>query len=100
MTPRDRAVLFWGVCIPVRSYLASRGDQQWLRAFAAAIGSRWLAGMESGSVGFFGGPAWWADKRAMHGSLWLAYAFTGDARMLWIDVLGGAVSWWAYSGGL
>ena len=81
-----RAALFWGVCIPLRTYLATRGDSPVLRAFALVIGTRWVAGLENGDEGQFGGPAWWKEERSIHGLLWLAYAATGDERCLQADV--------------
>ena len=45
-----RTALFWGVCIPLRTYLATRGDRVDLRAFALVIGTRWVAGLENGEL--------------------------------------------------
>ena len=88
-----RTALFWGVCIPLRAYLATRGDRADLRAFALVIGARWVAGLENGDEGHFGGPTWWQEERALHGMLWLAYAATGDSRWLKADVGVGVVNW-------
>ena len=88
-----RTALFWGVCIPLRTYLATRGDRADLRAFALVIGTRWVAGLEDSHVGQFGGPAWWKEERALHGMLWLGYAATGDSRWLKADVGVGVVNW-------
>ena len=89
-----RAVLFWTICIPARVYLASRGDEPLLRAAAAVVAYRWLSGRESGHlVGFFGGPAWWADERPVHGALWAAYALSGSSNFLWVDTAFGAGNW-------
>ena len=93
LTPQQRALVFWGVCIPLRSYLATRGDDPKLRVFAAVIGARWVMGLENGNEGVFGGPAWWADERALHGALWLAYSVTGDSDFLVADTVFGAVNW-------
>jgi len=89
----DRALLFWGVCIPLRTALAHVGDSGPLRVFAAVIGSRWVMGLENGDEGLFGGPAWWKEERPVHGALWLAYAGTGNARFLKADVAFGAANW-------
>ena len=59
----QRKFVFWGVCIPLRAYLSSMGDSEYLRVFGAYIGSRWLLGAESGTIGAFGGKAWWAEER-------------------------------------
>ena len=56
----------------------------------------WVAGYESGRVGRFGGPAWWADERRLHGLLWLLYAATGRGEWLLVDTAVGAGNWvWA-----
>lgn len=88
-----RALLFWGVCIPLRLTLASQGDTRWLRVFAAVVSTRWLTGQEDGQMGMFGGPAWWADSRRLHGVLWGAYALSGNSRWLYSDTALGAVNW-------
>ena len=64
-----------------------------LRAFATVVGYRWTMGLENGRETFFGGPAWWADERELHGALWLAYAITGDWRWLAVDTAFGAANW-------
>lgn len=89
----ERATFFWTICIPVRAYLATRGDVLWLRAFAALIGTRWLTGGEYGVEGVFGGPAWWAGQRGVHGVLWLSYALSGDALFLKADTVLGISNW-------
>ena len=89
----QRAILFWGVCIPLRLYLASRGDVPALRVAAAVVAYRWAAGLETSRVGFFGGPAFWHDERPLHGILWLGYALSGDARWLYADTGFGALNW-------
>ena len=83
-----RELLFWAVCIPVRYglYLYARTSSVLLRAFAAVVGTRWLLGYENGNEGFFGGPAWWARSRPLHGALWLGYAATDRASLLLYDV--------------
>ena len=93
MQPARRKLLFWGVCIPLRSYLASLGDWRPLRVFATVIGLRWLAGCEVGPEGFFGGPAFWADERPVHGVMWTAYAVSGESLFLWADTAFGAWNW-------
>ena len=57
------------------------------------ISYRWLSGLEDGHVGMFGGRAWWADERHLHGMLWGLYALTGDGRVLHADALFGAANW-------
>ena len=92
-----RALLFWGVCIPARAYLASRGNDPLLRVAAAVIGYRWLAGLESGHTGAFGGPAFWADERPVHGALWASYAASGASVFLWADTAFGAANWFSHN---
>ena len=92
MKPSQRALLFWGVCIPLRAALAAR-PPPYLRVAAVVIGGRWVLGLEDGHVGAFGGRAWWADQRRAHGLAWLSYALTGDTRFLWADVVFGASNW-------
>jgi len=86
-------MLFWLVCIPLRLYLASLGDRAWLRVFAAAVGLTWLSGEPKTKIGFFGGPAWWADQRPLHGALWMTYAVTGSSDALYLDALVGVFNW-------
>jgi len=96
-----RALLFWAVCMPVRAAIcvrAARGEPA-LRALAAVIGGRWVLGMERGTVGRFGGPAWWAEERPVHGVLWSAYAVTGASHFLVADTVFGAVNWFMKSAG-
>ena len=88
-----RALLFWGACIPLRIYLASRGDDLLLRGFAAVVSYRWLSGLEDHKIGSFGGPAFWADERPMHGALWGSYAISGNSAFLWADTVFGAGNW-------
>ena len=82
----NRRVLFWTVCIPVRLVTAAIGPP---RALALALGVWWVA-FERRTRGFFGGHAWWAPLRPLHGALWLAYAHSGDKRWLWGDAALGA----------
>ena len=96
MKSSHRAVIFWGVCIPLRTYLSTLGDVAFLRLFAAVIGYRWVRGYENGDEGVFGGPAWWADERVAHGTLWMAYAVTGNSNWLKSDVLLGALNWFSH----
>ena len=93
----QRKFVFWGVCIPLRAYLSSMGDSEYLRVFGAYIGSRWLLGAESGTIGAFGGKAWWAEERAMHGLIWLVYSLTGESTWLQLDVLIAALNWMSSS---
>lgn len=91
----DRALIFWGVCIPTRTYLTylARQGSDTLRIFALVIGTRWLTGFENGNEGFFGGPTFWADERPVHGALWVAYALTDEWRFLAADTVFGAGNW-------
>ena len=93
LTARD--ALFWGVCIPVRIYLATRGDDLALRVLAAVVGARWVLGYENSEVGLFGGRVWWADMRFAHGLHWLAYSVTGNDLWLKSDTVLGAASWFS-----
>tara|TARA_Y100000768_G_scaffold162854_1_gene121860 strand:+ start:2573 stop:2857 length:285 start_codon:yes stop_codon:yes gene_type:complete len=81
-------MLFWVACLPLRYalYLHAKTKSVALRLFAAVIGSRWVLGFERGTVGFFGGKAWWAKSRPLHGILWLAYATTDRASYLKYDL--------------
>ncbi len=88
-----RGALFWGVCIPTRLAIASQADKPVIRATAAVISYRWLSGLEDGHIGAFGGVAWWAKQRELHGLLWAVYAVTGDGRALYADTAFGALNW-------
>lgn len=90
MRARDRALLFWTVCIPLRLTLARYPPP---RVVALLIGGRWLTGAEVTHEGFFGGEAFWADERPIHGALWTAFAVSGDQRFLLADAAFGAVNW-------
>lgn len=89
----ERATFFWTICIPVRSYLATRGDVLWLRAFAVVLATRWITGGAYSIENVFGGPAWWAAQRGVHGMLWLSYALSGDSLFLKVDTLLGIINW-------
>jgi len=98
MKPTLRRRAFWLVCIPLRAYLTyaarlSRKGRKLLRVFALAISYRWLRGLEVGNEGVFGGPAWWADSRKMHGQLWGAFAITGNWRFLAVDTAAGVANY-------
>ena len=88
-----RNVLFWSVCIPTRLYLASRGDDPTLRLIAAVVSYRWMSDLENGHEGLFGGRAFWADERPLHGLLWGAYAVTGRSAFLYADTIVGIFNW-------
>ena len=88
-----RNVLFWGLCIPTRLYLARRGDDKVLRSVAAVVAYRWLSGLENGHEGVFGGEAFWADERPLHGLLWGAYAVSGRNSFLYADTALGVLNW-------
>ena len=64
-----KGLLFWGVCIPLRAWLAAQGDAPTLRLAATVIGGRWVLGYETGPSGQFGGPAFWKEERTAHGLL-------------------------------
>ena len=89
----QRGIVFWGICIPLRTWLSSLGDRKPLRVFAAVIGARWLMGLENGDEGVFGGPSWWKEERTLHGVLWSTYAVTGQARFLKADTFIGMINW-------
>ena len=101
LSSTSRAILFWSVCIPIRvqlTTLARTRNPKLLRLFAAALGARWLSGGEVGNEGAFGGPAFWADERVLHGALWAAYALNlPNSEEAWkflaFDTLFGAVNW-------
>ena len=59
------------------------------------VGARWLGGLENGDKGVFGGPAWWAEQRPLHGALWLGYAATAEAAYLELDVVLAIVNWFS-----
>lgn len=88
-----RALLFWGLCIPARTYLSTLGDSVPLRLFATVAAYRWLSGLEDGDVGAFGGPAWWREERYTHGVLWALYAVSGESVFLKADTVFGGVNW-------
>lgn len=96
-----RALLFWGVCIPLRLYLATYGAFgrinflriNFLRAAALVVSYRWLSGAENSKVGFFGGKVWWAKERPLHGLLWGMYALSGRPVFLYLDTAFGALNW-------
>ena len=97
----NRALLFWGVCIPVRIYLTMQAAKsQYIRIFAAGVAYNWLSGSYSESVGAFGGHAWWANERRAHGLMWAAYAATGKWQFLALDSAGGAGNWLTSSHGM
>ena len=100
-----RAALFWGVCIPVRTAIAIKAGQESkrserrltdVRALAVLPTVYWLSG-QGGSTGFFGGDAWWAEQRALHGTLWGLYVYTGRSEWLWLDVGVGAMNWFIHN---
>lgn len=101
LSPNARALMFWGVCIPLRvrlTLLAKADNPTLLRLFAAGIGVRWLTGGEVGDEGVFGGPAFWAEERVWHGALWSAYALNiPDKQSAWkflaLDTAFGAMNW-------
>ena len=88
-----RGLIFWTVCIPLRTMIATHVRGPVARGAAAVIGARWLGGLENGNEGVFGGRAWWAEERPAHGALWLAYAVSADNSFLFLDTAYGALNW-------
>lgn len=100
----ERTLLFWTVCLPVRFgiyKLAKRfsGDETpnarlLLRVAAGVFSCAWLViyGTHTDKT-FFGGNAWWADKRPFHASLYGFYSVTGRYQSLLADVILAAVFW-------
>ena len=90
----DRAALFWTVCIPTRLLIATQVPSHMLRPSAFLLGTRWLLfHSHMGTRGFFGGHAFWAPQRPLHGLLWLTYALTGNRHWLLFDAAFGAWNW-------
>ena len=81
--------------MPTRVTLArlARDGSDMLRLAALFIGGRWVMGMEVGRKGVFGGPAWWAAQRKLHGLLWLGYALTDRWQFLAGDTAFAALNW-------
>ncbi len=93
MLPIERATLFWLVCVPVRLFLATRGNNMLIRALGLLIGTRWVLGLETGEVGALGGRVWWGEERRLHGFLWLGYAVTGNDTWIRADLAVGILNW-------
>lgn len=91
----ERALLFWGVCIPIRTAIAleARRGNELLRLAAAGVAYTWLSGTLTNTHGAFGGYTWWREERRKHGALWAAYSLSGDWRFLAADVAYGATNW-------
>ena len=91
----ERALLFWGVCIPLRAAIAleARRGNALLRLAAAGVAYTWLSGTLTNSHGAFGGRVWWREERPKHGALWAAYSISGDWRFLATDAVYGGVNW-------
>ena len=89
MKSSERAIIFWGACIPLRlglAFLAKDNKHSVrLRAFAAAISLRWLTNGVTNTRGFFGGPVWWANERRLHGAVWALYAAINQWQWLFLD---------------
>lgn len=86
MNIKNRALLFWTVCIPTRLLIARYADLiPYGSLVAAGIGGYWLMGSEQSDVGFFGGRATWKDLRPLHGALWIGYAATENRNFLYAD---------------
>ena len=97
LSRKQRDILFFTVCIPLRTFLAFQGNVWWLRAPAMVIGMRWLGGLEVGNEGMFGGVAWWANARPLHGAFWASYALSGESTFLKLDTLFGVANFFANS---
>ena len=97
MNEVQRAILFWAVCIPTRvaaTVVAESGVAELpMRLGAGVISYRWLSGAVSSTKGFFGGEAWWADERPLHGVLWGLYSTTGNWKWLMVDTAFGGVNY-------
>ena len=92
----DRALLFWGACLPARYFFATLVAPLYpntSRTLAALIGARWVLNENFSTHGFFGGRAWWSSLRPWHGTLWLIYAATGERDALLADVLLAMLAW-------
>lgn len=92
LSPAERAAVFWAVCVPTRGLLLAHADRVWVRAFATAASVMWLT-QDMGHIGAFGGVAWWADARPVHGVLWGLYALSGARALLGVDLLYGTLRW-------
>lgn len=73
-----RAIIFFGVCLPVRLALATCALYLTSRLFGIlpiliSIGFfyKWSRRFPN-ETGIFGGPAYWAEVRLLHSYLWLA----------------------------
>ena len=83
LTPFQRILVFFLVCIPVRAtlaLLAKRASPEVLRLFgylALLSGLRFAYQFyhRSGGVGVFGGSRWWDKYALVHGFMYLAFAF-------------------------
>ena len=101
MKPAHRAAVFWLVCIPTRTALAltaktvqpNSEGQRLLRLGATCISAMWVTGQVMNVEGAFGGRAWWANQRRLHGVMFGGYALTGDWRWLASDAALGACNW-------
>ena len=103
-TDAHRGLLFWGVCLPARFaiYRLAKtfstdehpNKRLLLRAGAGIFSCAWLYiyGTHTNKT-FFGGDAWWADKRPIHASMYGFYAVTGRYQSLLADVILAAVFW-------
>ena len=110
MTPGQRALLFWLLCLPARAGLAylvvnaGRSPAYPLLGWfyvVAGIGEAYLAATGARmQAPEGGGTTWWASWRPMFASIWLT---TGTAALLrastnvlnvaWADPVAGALLW-------
>jgi hypothetical protein len=86
MEPAGRFLLFWLVCVPLRvglaiaTLLVARLEPERMPFLAAGLllpAAGFAAQLCPGAQrhkGAFGGPAWWADARAVHAALYFAAA--------------------------
>ena len=95
-TADQRAALFWLGCMPARTalvLLARTPLSPAVRVFASVVAYRWLSGLDNSHVGQFGGIAWCAEQRQLHGMLFASYALSGNEAWLAADVAVGAGNW-------
>jgi len=91
------ALAFIFICLSIRAFIAFYAAE-WpiTRIFGAIIGiGFWLISIFNlRSTGFeAGGPIWWSSIRPVHGTIWLLYAWTGEAFWLKLDLLLGIFYW-------
>lgn len=97
---RRETVLFWGACIPTRTFLtllARQNSGPLPRLLAAGPAFVWLTDMVNNNWPIrhekLDKCVWWADERQKHGFFWAAYSVTGDWRWLAADTVYGGLNW-------